>query len=172
MGEVSNSTVCTQSDDYMVWSIIDISLFLVIICGNVLTMLAIRLCRQLRNITSNHFILSLAVSDFLVGLTLPYHLSFYVSPDLSRLKATCIARFVLISLACCASIYNLIAIAIDRYISIVYPMRYARYMTKHMVYSIITIGWIIALGIAIVPIFWNCFDEAEVCQMHTILPRY
>ncbi|XP_046737436.1 histamine H2 receptor-like [Diprion similis] len=158
---------------HMVWSIIDGLLFVMIICGNVLTILAIRLSRRLRNITSNYFVLSLAISDFLVGLSLPYHLAFYVLDHLSHVKVACIARFVFITLACSASIYNLIAIAVDRYISIVHPMKYTRYMTWRVVYTIITIGWITAIGISTIPTYWNCFDNAgAICEMDTILPRY
>lgn len=155
----------------MIWSIIDGSLFVIILCGNILTILAIRLSRRLRNGTSNYFVLSLAVSDCMVGLTLPYHLAFDVMSNLSHVKVACISRFVLMTLACCASIYSLMAIAVDRYVSIVHPMKYTRYMTWTMVYSIITVGWISAVCIATIPIYWNCYDDTEVCEMDTILPR-
>ncbi|XP_012259564.2 D(2) dopamine receptor-like [Athalia rosae] len=160
------------SSSHMIWSVIDGLLCVIIIFGNTLTILAIRLSRRLRNVKSNHFVLSLAISDFLVGLTLPYHLSFYIVDELNLVKVACVSRFVLISFACSASIYNLIAIAGDRYISIVHPLKYTRYMSKKVVYVIIVIGWMTALGISSIPTWWNCFDFADECEMDTVLPRY
>lgn len=97
-----------------------------ILCGNILTILAIRCSRKLRSITSNVFIRSLAISDIIVGFTLPYHMAFYLGLGLGDMKHYCLARFFLIIMACCVSIYNLIAIAIDRYTAIVYPLHYNR----------------------------------------------
>ncbi|XP_015595315.1 D(2)-like dopamine receptor [Cephus cinctus] len=172
--QIQNVTTVVYSlaDYYMFWAFIDGLLFAIIICGNILTILAVRLSRRLRNVTSNYFVLSLAISDFLVGLTLPYHLAFYVTELLGTIPATCIMRFVLISLACCASIYNLIAIAVDRYIAIVHPLKYSTYMTRRAALVLIFLGWINAIAIATVPIYWNCFDAATECEMDTVLPRY
>lgn len=97
------------------WTIIDGLLMIFILWGNTLTILAVTLSRRLSNLISNKFVLNLAISDLSVGLTLPYHLAFYLNDDLGRMKITCVLRFILITLACCASIINLILIAVDRY---------------------------------------------------------
>lgn len=97
------------------WTIIDGLLMIFILWGNTLTILAVTLSRRLSNLISNKFVLNLAISDLSVGLTLPYHLAFYLNDDLGRVKITCVLRFILITLACCASIINLILIAVDRY---------------------------------------------------------
>lgn len=114
-------------EHFLIWAIIDISLMLLIFAGNTLTILAISLSRRIRSITSNLFILSLAISDILVGTTLPYHLAFYMSgTTLGSFHTWCLMRFFLIIIACTVSIWNLIAIAVDRYIAIVYPLHYIR----------------------------------------------
>nr|CAD7396848.1 unnamed protein product [Timema poppensis] len=89
-----------------------------------------RKCRRLYSLISNKFVASLAVSDLLVGLTIPYHTAFYLNDSLCKNKALCLSRFVLIVLGCCASICNLISIALDRYIAILYPFHYCRLMTQ------------------------------------------
>lgn len=108
------------------WAVIDGVLLVFIVGGNILTILAVRFSRRLRAVISNLFILSLAISDMVVGFTLPYHLAFYMGSNLGDDRGWCLLRFFLIILACCVSIWNLIAIAVDRYIAIVYPLHYSR----------------------------------------------
>ncbi|XP_070163554.1 adenosine receptor A2b-like isoform X3 [Polyergus mexicanus] len=172
-------TMCLQENteasdkpesDKPIWIFIDSFLFIVIVSGNALTILAIAWARKLRNVISNYFILNLAVSDLLVGVTLPYHFAFYVDQSLKNNKTVCISRFVIVGLACGGSIYNLIAIAIDRYIAIVHPLSYNAYATRKRVLIIIAIIWIFVTGVYSIPIYWNCFDTAKTCEFDTILP--
>lgn len=161
-----------EPENERIWIFVDSFLFIVIVSGNVLTILAIALARKLRNVISNYFILNLAVADLLVGITLPYHLAFYVDQSLNNNKTLCISLFVIIGLACGGSICNLIAIAIDRYIAIVYPLSYNAYATRKRVLMIIAITWTFVISVYSIPIYWNCFETAKKCEMETILPRY
>lgn len=70
------------------WVAADSILFVTILCGNLFTVYVLRSSRLM----SNRFVLSLAVTDTLVGLTLPYHIAFTVFPQLSVNKTTCILR--------------------------------------------------------------------------------
>lgn len=117
-------------DEIILWALIDGFLCLAIVSGNVLTITAILKSRRISHVVSNQFILSLAISDLLVGLFLPYHMSFYIQPELGKDFAWCIARLALMSLACIASVLNIIAIAVDRFTAIVYPLHYNKFMTK------------------------------------------
>lgn len=118
--------VSVIEEEFLIWAIIDGFLLVAILCGNILTILAVRFSRRLRSVTSNLFVLSLAVSDILVGLTLPYHLTFYLGYNFGSNKYLCLLRFFFVILACCVSIWNLISIALDRYIAICYPLHYSR----------------------------------------------
>lgn len=164
-----------EQNSHVFWILLDCFLFVAIVLGNVLTILAITWARRLRNVVSNYFILNLAVSDLMVGVTLPYHLAFYVDGTLHRNKLVCISRFVMFTLACGGSIYNLIVIAIDRYVAIVHPLSYNAYATKRRVLLIIVIAWICTMGVSSIPIYWNLFDEhnaSQTCELETVLPRY
>lgn len=124
--QLQPSTTHSIDPNLAFWAVIDGVLLVFIVGGNILTILAVRFSRRLRTIISNLFILSLAISDMVVGFTLPYHLAFYMGSNLGNDRGWCLLRFFLIILACCVSIWNLIAIAIDRYIAIVYPLHYSR----------------------------------------------
>jgi muscarinic acetylcholine receptor len=115
-----------DEDEFLIWAIIDGMLLIAILCGNILTILAVRYSRRLRSVISNLFVLSLAISDILVGLTLPYHLTFYLGSSLGSSKHWCLLRFFFVIMACCVSIWNLISIALDRYLAICYPLHYSR----------------------------------------------
>lgn len=112
----------------LLWLIINAIIFVFILVGNALTIVAVRTCRNLRSVISNIFILSLAISDFIVGIALPYHVVFYMGNglDLGRLRGFCLFRFFLFICACCVSILTLISIAVDRYIAVMYALHYRR----------------------------------------------
>jgi len=169
---LSESSTDNEQDNHIFWILLDCFLFVAIVLGNVLTILAITWARRLRNVASNYFILNLAVSDLMVGVTLPYHLAFYVDSTLHHNKSVCISRFVMFSIACGGSIYNLIVIAIDRYVAIVHPLSYNAYATKRRVLLIIVIAWICTMAVSSIPIYWNCFDTADMCELESVLPRY
>lgn len=114
----------------ILWTAIDGFLFFAIVTGNVLTISAIGLNGRISRVISNRFILSLAISDFFVGLVLPYHMMFYIKPDLGQIRELCLARLALVSLACIASVLNIIGIAVDRFVAVIYPLHYTKFMTK------------------------------------------
>uniref|UniRef100_A0A1B6EET2 G-protein coupled receptors family 1 profile domain-containing protein n=3 Tax=Clastoptera arizonana TaxID=38151 RepID=A0A1B6EET2_9HEMI len=154
------------------WLFLDGVLFVVILCGNVVTLYVLRTSFQFSPLVSNQFVLSLALSDMLVGLTLPYHMAFYVLPYLATIKHTCILKFVFILFACCASILNVTAIAADRYFAIMHPFRYERIMNNRMARTILCCGWFHAIIFSTIPLYWNRWEQCEPCELGRVLPRY
>lgn len=158
------------SVDVIVWSITDAILMLTTISGNLLTLFAIILCRRLSTTVSNYFIFSLALSDLLVGVTIPYHFFFSVGFRLSATKQTCVLRFMLVILACSSSIYSLLAIATDRYVAVVHPLHYNKYMTKKTVSCIIIFGWFCAVLFGSVIFYYNEWEDDRQCTLNTVVP--
>lgn len=120
----------SQLSGIVLWATIDGFLFLAVVTGNLLTISAIVLSRKMSRVVSNHFILSLAISDLFVGLVIPYHMMFYIRPDFGKVRYLCLTKLALVSLACIASLLNIIGIAIDRFVAIIYPLHYNKFMTK------------------------------------------
>ncbi|XP_041987436.1 D(3) dopamine receptor [Aricia agestis] len=157
--------------NFWAWSIVDGALMVLIVSGNTLTVLAVTTSRRLSSLVSNQFVLNLAISDLMVGLTLPYHLVFYLDDDFGKIKWSCLMRFILIILACLASIYNIIAIAVDRYIAIVHPLHYSRYMTKVITRLLMSTTWSVAVCISCIPLFWNDWHDGVSCEMNMVVPK-
>ncbi|XP_017048196.1 beta-1 adrenergic receptor [Drosophila ficusphila] len=170
---ITSSTSTSFSTAHFLWLAINGVLFFLILGGNVLTIVAVRTCRHLRSVVSNLFILSLAVSDFCVGLALPYHLVFYMGSNIGGMRGPCLLRFFLLICACCVSMLTLISIAVDRYIAVVYALHYRRYMTRRVAYSIIVSNWCLGALVALLPVFWNRWPDAQACEFDEVLsPGY
>ncbi|XP_046995337.1 dopamine receptor 1 [Schistocerca americana] len=122
------------------------------IAGNVLVCVAIYTDRGLRRI-GNLFLASLAIADLFVAALV---MTFAVVNDLlgywmfgAQFCDTWIAFDVMCSTA---SILNLCAISLDRYIHIKDPLRYGRWVTRRVAVASIAAIWLLAALISFLPI--------------------
>ncbi|XP_064647984.1 adenosine receptor A1-like [Lineus longissimus] len=151
---------------------ISVILFVVIVTGNIMVILAIFLYKKLQTVT-NCFVSSLAFSDLLVGLFAPFLILSTTYPDceLFRSSYQCIVPFAGFTMLLHASISNLTAVTYDRFIAIAYPFAYQEFMTKKRAKCIIGVCWAIAVGIGfILPFLWNNVPLKEACTFKVILP--
>lgn len=171
--DIANETLNNYTQcDYCgtpLWSAVGYLTTAVTILGNILTLCAILLCKKLSSSIANYFVFSLAISDCFVGFFIPYHMLFYILKDFGQIKVHCLLRFGLILFACSSSFSNLLLIAADRYVAIVYPFQYTRLVTKRVAYTCITTGWLAALTMAAVPTFWNDWENGMRCEIFNVL---
>lgn len=146
--------------------VVVIFIILVIITGNFLTILAVAKERRLQQL-QNWFIVSLAVSDLLVGLlimplSLTYELlDLWVLPEI-----LCELWLALDVLFVTASILNLCVISLDRYWSVVDPISYMHKRTKKRVGVMIAAAWIVALLISFPPLVgWKEPLKDQLCAV-------
>ncbi|KAI1715077.1 7 transmembrane receptor (rhodopsin family) domain-containing protein [Ditylenchus destructor] len=134
-----------QPGVFRIFTIISVLTILVmlVVLGNALVIAAVILRRRLRSATGL-LILSLAVADLMVGLViLPFSIanevlnSYWIFGD-----AWCTAWLTMDIWMCTASIYNLVAISIDRYIAIIKPLNYPMLITKFRARCIVAAVWI------------------------------
>ncbi len=120
---------------------------LLAVVGNGLVIYLVTARRKLRT-TGNRFVLSLAIADFCVGACFyPGHaICHFLLTLCNEIIRDDIAVFMLYS-----SVSNLCAMAFDRYIAIVKPLRYASLMTARQATVLTALAWIIPLSIYFIP---------------------
>ncbi|XP_026185095.1 histamine H2 receptor-like [Mastacembelus armatus] len=138
-----------------------VSFIILTISGNVLVCLAVGLSRRLWRI-SNCFVVSLAVTDLLLGLLV---LPLSATVELRNGKwpfggALCNIYISLDVMLCASSILTLLAISVDRYLAISTPLSYSQRVTPLRVKLAMMAIWALSLALSFVPIHlgWNTVD--------------
>ncbi|XP_054707531.1 probable G-protein coupled receptor No9 [Uloborus diversus] len=128
----------------------------IIILGNLLVVMAVFASAKLRTVT-NFLIVSLAISDLLVGLAvLPYSITLEVLELWIFGELWCQMWLAVDVWLCTASILNLCAISIDRYLAITRPVHYRTIMSNRRVKLLIAVVWVLSFIICFPPLVgWN-----------------
>lgn len=171
----SNDTAASSCLDSAVFKVtVSVALtvlILVTIAGNVVVCLAVGLNRQLRSLT-NCFIVSLAITDLLLGLlVMPFSAFYQLSCRWSFGKVFCNIYTSLDVMLCTASILNLFMISLDRYCAVTDPLRYPVLITPVRVGVSLVLIWAVSITLSFLSIHlgWNSRDETSGVN-HTIQP--
>lgn len=128
------------------------------IMGNSLVIASVIQVKSMRSRVSNLLIVSLAVSDLLVGVgVMPLAILYYVTESWQLGLVACTAWVTLDVLLCTASILNLTSIAIDKYLCITQPLRHSSWSKRKRIAIYCTLVWGLSVMISITPIVigWN-----------------
>lgn len=140
-----------------------VSLIVVTVGGNLLVCVTIGTDRKLRTAT-NYFLLSLAVTDLLLGCTvLPVSAFATLNGDRAWTLGGAAFCNVYIStdvMLCTASILILFAISLDRYFAVCRPFRYHNTVSVRLVWRVNAGVWVFSALVGFVPIHagWNTVD--------------
>ncbi|XP_060543731.1 D(4) dopamine receptor isoform X1 [Pantherophis guttatus] len=129
--------------------VLGIFLILFIISGNLLVCLSVCTEKALKT-TTNYFIVSLAVADLLLAiLVLPlYVYSEFQGGVWSLGPVLCDALMTMDVMLCTASIFNLCAISVDRFIAVSVPLNYNRRQIDLRQLILLSTTWIFAFAVA------------------------
>lgn len=149
------------------WCFLAIEALLIVLGNGMLCWLFISR-RKLRT-QQNYFVLSLSISDFLVGLTIApcEYCVLGVNSELCSLFCGTVLSFNML-----ASTINLVLIAADRYYSIMCPFRYQEVVSKTRAKVIIVIGWLTTLVLTLLPLSWAVNDSIHWKKKAEINLRY
>lgn len=126
------------------------------VAGNALVMAAVAREPCLRASVTNHFIVSLAVADLIIGAAvMPFSIVLEASDGWWPFGADwCDVWHSLDVLASTASILNLSVIALDRYWAITDPIAYPRRMSSGRATALIAVVWVCSAAISFPAIAW------------------
>ncbi|XP_029185098.2 histamine H2 receptor-like [Acropora millepora] len=153
MNESRNSSTLQDPNSQANPSFITVFLVITIILavfGNTLVCLACVFSKRLQSFTSG-FIISLAVTDILVGLiSMPIYLSvnLFGKPNMKDSPGIYKA-WLCIDIVCgTASIMNLVFISLDRLLAVTYPLRYQTIVRQNRIAIAIAFIWVYSVTIA------------------------
>ncbi|XP_004085072.1 D(4) dopamine receptor-like [Oryzias latipes] len=134
--------------------VLGIPLIIIILLGNILVCLSV-LTEQSLKTPTNYFIISLSVADLLLAtLVLPlYVYSEFLGGIWTLSTLTCDALMSMDVMLCTASILNLCAISVDRYIAVAVPLTYSRNRFSARQLLLITATWVLSMVVASPVIF-------------------
>ncbi|RZF36875.1 hypothetical protein LSTR_LSTR004563 [Laodelphax striatellus] len=155
-----NQSVCDSLREEVEWEDprllsalgILILLDLMVILGNLLVVAAVFISSKLRSVT-NMFIVSLAIADLMVGVAvLPFSATWEVFKVWIFGDLWCSAWLALDVWMCTASILNLCAISLDRYVAVTRPVTYPSIMSMGRAKILIAAVWVLSFVICFPPL--------------------
>ena len=143
-----------------------------IVVGNGLVIASVCVFRRLRNLT-NCLLVSLAVSDLIVAVvTIPLYAAFYLNPELLHDHMACVAWFGSVILGCGSSLFNLLAIVLDRFLAIHFPFSYTKYRSPWKVGAVLAVLWVYIVSLSLLPLLgWNYWQSGKPCNFYATLPK-
>ncbi|XP_041364143.1 histamine H2 receptor-like [Gigantopelta aegis] len=175
LGHSNITANVTEHDTFSVSDMIHMTFELILmafICTvNTLTLVTVSLNQNLWNVP-NMYVISLAVADFLTGLSLAYQVVFHV-PEIKsvfdQFKYLCLFKHVVFFTTHATSVSNMVLIALDRWACITFPFEYERLATIPKARILIAFAWIIATIIGSMPLYINKWEQNIRCRFFKVL---
>ncbi|XP_027016369.1 trace amine-associated receptor 13c-like [Tachysurus fulvidraco] len=146
---------------------------LLTVSANMVVIVSIIINKQLHTAT-NFVILSLAISDFLVGgLMMPLQCAMFVDVCLYHTRSICPVYNFISTILGSVSLYNVVLIAIDRYFALCHPFVYVAKMSLRVVLKCVGFVWLLSLFYNLSIMFIGSSEEGQtkvICLQACAIP--
>ncbi|XP_046729913.1 trace amine-associated receptor 13c-like [Silurus meridionalis] len=140
---------------YILLYVCSAAVVLLTVCGNLLVIISVVHFKQLHTPT-NMLVLSLAVSDFLVGaFVMPLMLIWSIETCWIFGKIFCTVFWFIGSFVTIISIYNIALIAVDRYLALSHPFFYMNRVSVTISCIVIVFDWCVVVTYVLALIYFN-----------------
>ncbi|XP_026784093.3 trace amine-associated receptor 13c-like [Pangasianodon hypophthalmus] len=155
---------------YILLYVCSAAVVLLTVCGNLLVIISVFHFKQLHTPT-NMLVLSLAVSDFLIGsLAMPSILIWAI--ELCWILGThfCMCVMMTASLLMTLSIYHIVLIAVDRYLALSNPFLYMNRVSVRVIQVVIIFNWCVVVAYNLILLYFNGnFMSSVMCPGECVI---
>jgi hypothetical protein len=130
--------------------IFPILLTFVIILINTFVLLLVYKRKALRTVT-NYILCSLAASDLLTGL---FSIPIYLACNIIRKGEICFWSELMLRLTSISTVLHLLMVTMDRYLAIIYSLRYHSIVTKKRAILLLSMIWCLSFFMALIQLAW------------------
>lgn len=135
-----------------------------------LLVISLFVCREYLQTKTNSLLISLAVSDLMVGfLGIPLT----VACNAVLHAGVCIAAALIYRFIAVSTMYHILIVTIERYIYVMYPMKYINIVTVPRLLKVIAGVWIFSLFASLIQLAWEdpskFFAERDQVGLHYAL---
>ncbi|XP_027016400.2 trace amine-associated receptor 13c-like [Tachysurus fulvidraco] len=149
---------------YILLYVCSAAVVLLTVCGNLLDIISVLHFKQLHTPT-NMLLLSLAVSDFLVGaLVMPAMLIWTIESCWIFGRHLCISFLFIAGIIMTISIYNVALIAVDRYLALSNPFLYMSSISRRTMCIVVYSNWCVCIMYMTAFYYFNGnFENSVMC---------
>ncbi|XP_059147321.1 tachykinin-like peptides receptor 99D [Physella acuta] len=159
---ISNATL--EGNDYIlpwwqqaIFYNMFVAIFIVAAGGNIVVIWIVLAHKRMRTVT-NYFLVNLAIADVLISIfNVLFHFTFNLYQDWFFGLEYCKFAFFIATCTISVSVLTFMAIAIDRYIAIIHPLRPR--MTGRIVLTIITLIWLFSFFLSLPYLIYSTIYE-------------
>ncbi|XP_078591151.1 adenosine receptor A2b-like [Branchiostoma floridae x Branchiostoma japonicum] len=151
---------------------------LITLIGNSLVIIAVAVTRKLQ-VATNFYIVSLSVADLIIGViaaTFHIHNTVHGHPLVTENYGSCLFYWISLISIFCVSVFNLLALSIDRYIAVMKPLHYHNIMTWKARTGLLVLVWLVACGLGSLQLFGLCYPQQFLktgeCSVMDIFDHY
>ena len=132
-----------------------IAIAILIIAVNCWVVVLVVMRRNLRTVT-NYILTSLAISDLCTGaISIPLFLSCNIVQE----TGICVASMIAMRFTSFSTVLHILTMTTDRYICIIFALRYMSWVTKRRGFQVLTLIWLFSLFLALVQLSWTDFSQ-------------
>lgn len=164
----STSAIAVQSSQpKSYWQLVFVAIPLWAIIGNLLIIFSVLIERKLRTV-NNYFLVNLAIADLLVGcVDMPFFIYLSVNNGSWFLGHRLCDIYLSFEITCCAaSVLNLLAISISRYMAVTSPMQFrAKIESRKRFMVVAAVIWFLAIAVGF-PLAFGANDDVHRRAQH------